>query len=576
MATRLSTRVLGIALSASIGLPLVAAPFQTVTVPADVAALVPEGAFMMGYTDSLEALQKDLVSTVSTIEPQYAMAAAMGGPAMTLNMLVSAPGQGPGSAGVKLDGAGAFFMGPLDKTTGEPIGGAIFQVADSSKVVPTQPTMHVVTLPDSNWVALSNAPYQPGTASSISQGMLGATIAINLDQETAVREFKPQIDALLMMMQMQMPPGMAPPEQAAAVARAQAANAEKIKMFLKMFKAWNIGVDLDGAKMDMLLRMHPTDLSQLVTPVPGLDALARYIPADMPITGVFDRSAMAMMMKMSGTDLAAIPEAARQRLEAVMVPWKACIDTVATGASFGFGFGDKGVETIGIMDTTNPPKTIADIKSFWTALQGADIGVSAKELPLLASEGVGYTVKVDMKRMMDAFGMASMFPPTAPGQPDQMAMMQEMVTSLIGKDGMQVRYIIEGDFIVNVIGNRRLGEAKSLVKSGGADNALSGLLADTLAPATWAARLDIRQLANEGLVMARSMMGPMGAMLPPSVPAGNPVPVSMVGSSDGTSWDQVRVRTDLSDWMTMIKQLQEEAMKAQMKAMQQGSSGAAP
>jgi hypothetical protein len=45
-------------------------------------------------------------------------------------------------------------------------------------------------------------------------------------------------------------------------------------------------------------------------------------------------------------------------------------------------------------------------------------------------------------------------------------------------------------------------------------------------------------------------------MLPPSVPAGNPVRLTVVGSSNGKTWDQIRIRTNMKDWYAMIKQMQ--------------------
>jgi len=574
------------AVSMSIGVATAyasAAPFGAAEIPSEVARLIPDGAFITGYSDSLSSLQQSLVKTTSAVEPQLAMAAAMGGPSM-LNMLVKKEGAGPGSAGVKLDGAGAFFMGPLSTTTGEPISGAIFEVADATDVVATQPTWSIVKLPGTNWVSLASAEYAlPESDNAITDGMLNATLAFNIDQALVVKTFKPQIDAMLMMMQMQMPPGTVPPKQAEAVARAQAANVEKIKMFLGMFSGWNIGVDLDGANIDALLRMTPTDSSQLITSSGGLDRLAMMLPSDLPIAGVMDRSALLQMMEMTRTDLAAVPEDVRERLDAMMGPWKQCLETVKSGTSFGMSFGSHGIDAFGVMDSTNPARTIEDISAFWSALRDAKIGIEVEDLPLLAANGVGYTVKVDVRTMMTAFGMAELMTMGGSGQPDQLQVIQDLCTRMLGEDGTQIRYLVEGDLIVNVVGNKRLGDAKRLAKSGGTANALTSLLSDTLASPTWAAHMDIRQIADEGLSLMRMVLGPMGAMLPPRAPEGAPVVLSLVGTSDGTTWDQVRVRTNLKDWYTMMGQFQAEAMRAQMEAAAKarqaedaGTAGAAP
>ena len=67
--------------------------------------------------------------------------------------------------------------------------------------------------------------------------------------------------------------------------------------------------------------------------------------------------------------------------------------------------------------------------------------------------------------------------------------------------------------------------------------------------------IDVRQTIDGGLGAARTMLGPMGAMLPPSAPAGNPVLLTMVGSTEGTTWDQVRIQTNMKDWYVMINEL---------------------
>ena len=52
--------------------------------------------------------------------------------------------------------------------------------------------------------------------------------------------------------------------------------------------------------------------------------------------------------------------------------------------------------------------------------------------------------------------------------------------------------------------------------------------------------MDIREVIDGSMGFARAIMGPMGAMLPPAAPAGGPVMLTMVGSTEGTTWDQIR------------------------------------
>ena len=149
-------------------------------------------------------------------------------------------------------------------------------------------------------------------------------------------------------------------------------------------------------------------------------------------------------------------------------------------------------------------------------------------------------------------------PMSAASQPDPMAMMQGMIDDVMSSDGMPMRCFIEGNNILTVMGNANLASARALVKAGGADNAVSTALADPLAPPTFALVMDIREVIDGSMGFARAIMGPMGAMLPPAAPAGGPVMLTMVGSTEGTTWDQIRIKTNVKDWYAMIQQFQAE------------------
>jgi hypothetical protein len=533
-----------------------ATPFGTVSVPKDVTALLPDGAFVLGYTESIKGLQQDLLKTVTAVEPQMAMMVAMVGPVSSLNMMVKKEGKGPGSGGIVADAGAAFFAGPQDPTTGSPISGVIFKVADATNLVASQPGMHIVSLPGSNWAALSNAQYTPSSASSsLSSGMLGASVAANIDQAKLIKEYGPMIDGMLAMMQ-QSPPGL-PEEEAATMQRLQAANAAKVRMFMEMISEWNIGINLDGPVLDTLVRMTPTDLNMLTKPGAGLQSLARMVPGEMPMTAVLDLSSLKLMMEMSRGDFNTLPPAAKAKMEVLWPKWTKPFSTMKTGMAMGMSFSDNRLEVVSVMDTDDPSTTLQDISEGWKALLAADIGVSGKEIKILRGTGIGYSVKIDMKKMIDTMGMSGIMSLAhQEGQPDQMAMVQTSVDTFFGADGLPVRYLIEGNHIVTVVGNSRLVEARELVAGGGADNDLSKLFGDMLAPSTYAIDMDIRQLASDGLGMVQPMLGPMAAMLPPSIPAGDPVRLSIVGSSNGQTWDQFRIRTNMKNWYAMIKQMQ--------------------
>ena len=553
------SRGIGIAVAMSLSAVVAAAPFGTTTVPAEISRMVPSDCYLLAYTDSLQDMQKAMVGSVSAVEPQMAMMVAMAGPATMLNMMVRQEGGGMGSGAVKMDGAAAMFMGAVDPETGKPLTGMIFEVADAEGLVSSQPTMTLIRLPDTNWVCLASRAYAlPSTPSTLGDGMIDATMSANFDQARAMEEFKDQIDGLLGMMQMPAIPADAlPAGQMAMMQRAQAANVAKFRMFMDMISAWDIGIDLNGADLDVLMRIVPTDLAMISKATPGLKQLARLVPGDMPISGVMNNDVITMMMEMSKSDFELMPPEPRAKMEALWPIWTSCLATMKSGMSFGVSFGEKGIEVVSVMDTDNPDAALAAVEKGWSGLLAADIGINATPLKIRRGKGVGYLVTLDAKQLMATFGMDGMMPPPAEGQPDPMAMMQGMLDGFVGESGMPVRYLVEGNHIVTVMGNARIASARTLVSSGGSNNSLSDVLADSLAPPIYAVAMDVRQVIDGSIEMARALMGPMGAMLPPAAPEGGPVLLTMVGSTEGTTWDQVRIQTNMKDWYVMIQEFKE-------------------
>ncbi|MDG2477095.1 MAG: hypothetical protein P8M32_04265 [Phycisphaerales bacterium] len=552
-------RGVGLAMAMSLSAAVAAAPFGAATVPAEINRMVPADCFLLGYSGSLQKMQQAMVATVTDVRPQMAMMVAMAGPSTMLNMMVRKENGGMGSGGVKIDGAAAVFVGGADAETGDPLSGIIFEVADADGLVSSQPTMVLTRLPETNWVCLSNRAYTlPTSPSTMGNGMVNATLAANFDQAKAIKEFKSEIHGMLAMMQNPLPKGMLPPEQEDMLNRSQAANAAKMQMFMDLISAWDLGIDLNGADLDILARIVPTDHANVSTGTPALKELSRFIPADMPIAGVMNHAVISVMMEMSQGDIEQFSPAARAKLEALMPVWTSGLETMKSGVAFGMSIGDKGLNVVQVMDSDDPEAALAAVQNGWTALLAADIGVNATPIEILRGKGIGYSIKIDAKQLMTSLGMSDMMPPVAAGQPDPMAMMQGMIDDVMSSDGMPMRCFIEGNNILTVMGNANLASARALVKAGGADNAVSTALADTLAPPTFALVMDIREVIDGSMGFARAIMGPMGAMLPPAAPAGGPVMLTMVGSTEGTTWDQIRIKTNVKDWYAMIQQFQAE------------------
>lgn len=530
-----------------------AAPFGPATVPADVTKLVPQDSMVLAYTASVEDMQQHLLKTVSAIEPQMAMLVAMSGPVSGLNMMVKKNGGPPGSAGVDSKAAAAVFMGKPDPQTGDPLVGIIFHVADSSVVESTQPSMHITRLPGSNWVSLANRPYDlPAQPSTLGEGMLSATMSANVDQKLARELFKDQIGMFLSAMQMDMPQGSMDPEQIKMMKRSQEASVQQMRMFIDGINEWNWGIDLNGSELDVLARITPADKSMLASPSSGLGGLARLIPASMPMMAVFDKSAMDQMMQQSDASMQYLPNVNAAGMKKLMELSKQAMAHCKTGYAVGMSFSDQGFRFIAVNDSDDPEASIKEAAKAIPAMNDLDLGIHATPLEFTGG-GASFSLKFDVAKMMRLGMMDEMDQQTAA----QRAMAMQIAEKMLGgPDGLSVHYIPVGKNVLSVIGKADAEEAKKLIMAGGADNALSKAMSNTLAPGTWGMVADIDQVVSEGLVMMRAMLGPMGAMLPPSIPNGKPVMLSMTGSSAGKGWDQIRVRTDLKDWYDMFQNMQ--------------------
>ena len=501
-----------------------------------------------------------------------AMVVAMGGPATQINMMVKKEGGPPGSGGVDTKSPVAFFIGKPDPATGAPVMGTIFKVADAATLQATQPTMKLMKLPGSNWVSLSSTTYTlPSSASALGAGMLDATMSVNIDQKLAREIFKDQIDMALSSMEMDLPEGALPPSQMEMLKQSQAANVARARAFIDSINEWNVGIDLNGPELDMLLRVTPADESQIAKPAAKMDRLSRLIPRGMAINFVFDTSVMKMLMESSVMmDTSGLPAEVRAKFDALMPVWMQGLATIKTGMAGGMSFNEKGISIVTVQDTDDPAAAIALAKAGLDALNKADIGIQMEPMTV-AGNGVGYRMKFNMSQMMDGMGMGGMIPPVQPGQPDPTAMMQNMIDGMFGPDGMSLQYLIEGKYVIAVMGNASATDARKSVASGGADNPLSKSMADSLAKTNWGMVMDVRTVANEGLGMLRTMLGPMGAMLPPSLPSGKPVPMSFIGSTNGTTWGQMRIRTNMKSWYDLIQAMQ----KMESKANAAGGAGRA-
>ncbi|MCH2135106.1 MAG: hypothetical protein MK101_00830 [Phycisphaerales bacterium] len=575
-------------LLAGVGLTLMLSPalsakdFEPAKVPSEMGRLVPDGAWAMIYTPSINHLIQEITPVARAIEPQAAQQLAMA--PMMMSMIASEGGPEGGRpakpASFHLDKPMGIAVGPTDPETGEPDLTIILSADNADKIRLSSAGMgggpsKVVHLEGTDWVALTSTTFKPSAnPNALCADLFEADISIALDQSTIVREYGPMIDATLSQMSNVPVPHNASPEmkeQMASLQKMQEMNAKQMKILLDAFRQWEIGVEFEGTKLDLLAQYKLSSDSAVKfiagsssDPRSPLHRLAGQVPDGMPIQFVLNKESVEAMMNFGmADDQAVYPKEVMDKIKAMMPTWETMVHAITDGVAGGMGFPASGFEIIqfsgikgGAQDTD---KILRDIDTAFTDLSDADLGIKAKPELDNAASSVTVDLTFDMDKMMKVFGMNFMdMPGVDPAAMNKHA--ENSIRAILGGDTLKMTYQAHGSQLGMVGGNsadlaRTMQQKLAASTRGWSPSTLSKALGHSWADPTWAVTMDIRQVGGEMLEHVKTMVGPMRVMLPAAIPGGGAVELDMIGSSTDDA-SQIRVMTDIAQWINMMKDIQ--------------------
>jgi len=287
-----------------------------------------------------------------------------------------------------------------------------------------------------------------------------------------------------------------------------------------------------------------------------------------PLAGVMSVGCLRAMLNMDEAgDMSMVPPAMADMVKKIYADADAISENFKSSLGFSYGIGDKGLWGMQSMKVKSVDTFMSQVKSMMTTLSDSNMGFTVKDLKMI-DPGVGYTLHMDMQKMMDAMNMGDMVPPK------EMAQLDAAVDAMLGGEvGMQIRYLNKGDHVVAVFGRngKLLGQAKRLLTSGEemAPNVLDSLVSTAQGTPTMAMTIDMRSAIKdimqflESIPFAKAEMGDV-----PSVPSGDPIRLDLTCTAMQKG-GQCVINFDLGGMAEMVMELeaQEEAMRAKKAAM---------
>ena len=553
-----------------------AGDFAPANAPEAMGRLVPEGAWGVVYIPSFNHMLQEIMTISSKVDPAASQGLMMA-PFLFQQLATigeAQDGRPAPPASFHMDKPMAVAFGPTNHEVGMPAMSIIMSADNAAKVIPAPygmlGGMDVTHLPGSNYVCFSNAGHAAGADShDLMDHLFGADISIAIDQEAVVAAYETEIHQMLQMMddmsKMAAQQGNMSKDVAEAMARVQTMQMEQVEMLLHSFSEWSIGIDFDGTDLDLLAQYELGEQAPFQRSTPGdaeaMRALAQRVPGDYPVQFVMGKSTIESTMQMSLESTAeAYPPQVAQAMAAMMPLWEKCIDDIDNGIAGAVAFDDKtGFKCVQAADVRNGRAAIANAKAAINAIGDADWGIDTAPLPARGG-GFGVKITLQMAKLMDAFGVASLMDMAKAQGEDPMAQMDQFMKVLFGGDSIDAHYMVNGNLITSAVGNDPsvLSTASHLAGHGHANPALEGALAEAYAGPTWAVSMDMSAVVQQVYPGILAAAGPARVMMPPKLPDTGEVVIDMVGSANDHA-EQVRLQTDLADWITWVKAMEQMA-----------------
>lgn len=504
--------------------PVSAAP-SSITIPDNIRQHVPADAFLLVYTPSAEKLVDALSKTAESIDPQAAMQLKMM-PMMGGMMLFHS--DDPGKQ-VQLDLSAPAALAMSQGTGTEPSMTVIIGVqGDHTGIKPAQPGMRISSIAGSSLVVMTNVPEGPAleAGASLLQNIPPGDISIAFDQALFYKQFGPMID----MMMAQMGGGMhldpqAQDDPGIRMMQAQGErSAAQLKMFMEMFKSWDLAMTFEGANVASTIRWIPTDPKLKASGSADLGEYSDVLVDGSPLAMVMSHSALKMMMdwQQDYEDMG-MPPGFGDAMNIMMTHARKMMKNMEGSVGVSYGLDSKGIWCLQLFKVKNKAAYLSETDAMFTELNEANLGIDVSSLKLV-QPGVGYTVRIDMEQMFSKMGMAGMIPPK------EMAMISAVVDAALGGEvGMQIRYLSEGNNMAVICGRNGqvIGSARQILKSSdtGKPNALDALVSKAQGSPTGVLTMDFRKLFGDALGFIHSVPALQSELadVPSGTPAGDPI-----------------------------------------------------
>ena len=536
----------------------------SVQIPDAMKQHVPDDTVLLVYTPSIQKLLDAVGKTAASIDPQMAMLTQMV-PMMTMSMF-QRTGNKP--AAMDMNEAAMLAISPGDKgPDGDPAMTVMvgFKGGADGVKMSGDDQMRVEPVAGSNMAMITNAASNTkrGGATTIFNNIPHGEISIAFDQEKFVKIYGPMVMEMMTdMAAMENQPGKPADPQMQIMQAQMKQSMNQIKAFMDMFKSMDMAMTFDNGTVNTTVRWIPTDDSEKAS---GSADLAKH--ADVMVDGSFvsmvmSKSAVECMISMqqSYTDSTATT-GFQKAMDAIYVIARNSVREMEGSTGFSYGLNDKGIWALQLMKVQSTQAYLADISEAMKKLDDSDIGFSVSNLQLLDGKGAGYTVRLDMDKMMNSLGYGAML------QENDMKQLAAIVNAAMGGDvGMQIRYFHDGNRIAMVAGRngKMIGRAKQLLRGegNGAPNTLTSLATTAEGSPTMVMALDIRSMTGDLLSFLHTVPAISSEMadMPLSLPEGDPIEMTATCTSR-TQGGQCVITFDIGPFSHMMEAL-EEAEKA--------------
>lgn len=405
---------------------------------------------------------------------------------------------------------------------------------------------------EGGYVALSQVhAYAGGGGSRLVSGMPTADALVRVDFAKLMELVGPMAEGGLAMVEVRA-------NQEAANAGVDASNmirdaAAWARDLMRSVDIIDLTAALSGSMLDANLGLSIKEGSPLATPgeAARLSELAGHIAGDYPMVLLLNIDMkwwMDFSKTMAGMAAEQMPPEAREAFEKSMLDWDKWMQYVGNDFAFGAAFDGGGIRMGGAMSSPDAAGYIQAVKDMNKDNPMAGLGFTVSEATERDVNGVKVhrmRMQADPEKLGAAYGMP----------PEQAAM---MTGAIFGAGGATFDLAADGGKLLFTMGKDG-GDMEACLKGGAAPAPVKSLLSGAPGNVFFLMHFDLREVMRGAVQFAQGMGAP-GA---PELPAGGPVPFSVVAARAPLAY-HIGVKTDVS------------GLKEIGKIMAEGSPGREP